>query len=85
MDARVFWGLDRLPRLSISLMHQQIPLHLDAGPHFLSGTWFVSISRDIFPEDHYEEGASPGMLLVDVVLRANLFPLQHRVQRRGPF
>ena len=23
------------------------------------------------------------MLLVDVVLRANLFPLQHRVQRRG--
>ncbi|RVW59102.1 hypothetical protein CK203_104563 [Vitis vinifera] len=24
-----------------------------------------------------------GMLLVDVVLRANLFPLQHRVQRRG--
>nr|CAN73713.1 hypothetical protein VITISV_028127 [Vitis vinifera] len=25
----------------------------------------------------------PGMLLVDVVLRANLFPLQHRVQRRG--
>ncbi|WKA03475.1 hypothetical protein VitviT2T_021582 [Vitis vinifera] len=26
---------------------------------------------------------SPGMLLVDVVLRANLFPLQHRVQRRG--
>ena len=24
----------------------------------------------------------PGMLLVDVVLRANLFPLQHRVQRR---
>ncbi|RVW87036.1 hypothetical protein CK203_048355 [Vitis vinifera] len=31
--------------------------------------------------DHYEEGASPGMLLVDVVLRANLFPLQHRVQR----
>ncbi|RVW12348.1 hypothetical protein CK203_104912 [Vitis vinifera] len=27
----------------------------------------------------------PGMLLVDVVLRANLFPLQHRVQRQGPF
>ncbi|RVW73499.1 hypothetical protein CK203_060037 [Vitis vinifera] len=25
----------------------------------------------------------PRMLLVDVVLRANLFPLQHRVQRRG--
>ena len=25
----------------------------------------------------------PGMLLIDVVLRANLFPLQHRVQRRG--
>ena len=25
----------------------------------------------------------PGMLLVDVVLRANLFPLQHKVQRRG--
>ncbi|RVW19640.1 hypothetical protein CK203_116650 [Vitis vinifera] len=25
----------------------------------------------------------PGMLLVDVVLRANLFPLQHRVQRQG--
>ena len=25
----------------------------------------------------------PGMLLVDVVLRAILFPLQHRVQRRG--
>nr|CAN73793.1 hypothetical protein VITISV_022828 [Vitis vinifera] len=25
----------------------------------------------------------PGMLLVDVVLRANLFSLQHRVQRRG--
>ena len=24
-----------------------------------------------------------GMLLVDVVLRANLFPLQDRVQRRG--
>ncbi|RVW12154.1 hypothetical protein CK203_098545 [Vitis vinifera] len=25
----------------------------------------------------------PGMLLVDVVLRTNLFPLQHTVQRRG--
>ncbi|KAL6324693.1 hypothetical protein AAG906_015276 [Vitis piasezkii] len=25
----------------------------------------------------------PGMLLVDVVLRSNLFPLQHSVQRRG--
>ena len=25
----------------------------------------------------------PGMLLVDVVLRTNLFPLHHRVQRRG--
>ena len=25
----------------------------------------------------------PGMLLIDVVLRANLFPLQHRVQRLG--
>ena len=25
----------------------------------------------------------PGMLLVDVVLRTNLFPLQHRVQRQG--
>ncbi|RVW30317.1 hypothetical protein CK203_053970 [Vitis vinifera] len=25
----------------------------------------------------------PGMLLVDVVLRANLFPLQHKVQRYG--
>ena len=27
----------------------------------------------------------PEMLLVDVVLRANLFPLQHRVQRQQPF
>ena len=25
----------------------------------------------------------PGMLLFDVVLRTNLFPLQHRVKRRG--
>ena len=25
----------------------------------------------------------PGMLLVDVVLRFNIFPLQHMVQRRG--
>ena len=25
----------------------------------------------------------PGMLLVDVVLRSNFFPLQHSVQRRG--
>ncbi|RVW32414.1 hypothetical protein CK203_109268 [Vitis vinifera] len=52
-------GLDRLPRLSISLMHQLIPLHLDAGPHFLSGTWFVAYLEDIFPEDHFQEGASP--------------------------
>ncbi|RVW27248.1 hypothetical protein CK203_107145 [Vitis vinifera] len=29
-------------------------------------------------EDHFQEGASPGMLLVDVVLRTNLFPLQHK-------
>ncbi|RVW62630.1 hypothetical protein CK203_063469 [Vitis vinifera] len=29
-----FGGLDRLPRLSISLMRQQIPLHLDVGPTF---------------------------------------------------
>ncbi|RVW48731.1 hypothetical protein CK203_076124 [Vitis vinifera] len=34
-------------------------------------------------EDHFEERASPEMLLVDVVLRANLFPLQHKVQRLG--
>ncbi|RVW41469.1 hypothetical protein CK203_094052 [Vitis vinifera] len=26
----------------------------------------------------------PGMLLIDVVLRCNLYPLQHSVQRRGP-
>ncbi|RVW66453.1 hypothetical protein CK203_065187 [Vitis vinifera] len=25
-----------------------------------------------------------GMLLVDVLLRSNIFPLQHSVQRRGP-
>ena len=46
---RVFWEPDRLPRLSISLMHQQIPLHLDAGPHFVSRTWFVSYLEGHLP------------------------------------
>ncbi|KAL6312402.1 hypothetical protein AAG906_020020 [Vitis piasezkii] len=53
-------GLDRLPRLSISLMHQLIPLHLDVGPHFLSGTWFVAYLKGHLPEDHFQEGASRG-------------------------
>ncbi|RVW20137.1 hypothetical protein CK203_114227 [Vitis vinifera] len=38
----------------------------------------TSAQRTIFRRE-----LPPGMLLVDVVLRANLFPLQHRVQRRG--
>ena len=45
------------------------------GPHFIQGTSIDSILlRKELP---------PGMLLVDVVLRSNLFLLQHSVQRRG--
>ncbi|RVW70358.1 hypothetical protein CK203_060535 [Vitis vinifera] len=83
MDARVFWGLDRLPRLSISLMHQLIPLHLDWAP--LSEWDMVrSLSRGTSSQRTiFRRELPPGMLLVDVVLRTNLFPLQHTVQRRG--
>ncbi|RVW58413.1 hypothetical protein CK203_114370 [Vitis vinifera] len=34
---------------------QQIPLHLDVGPHFLSGTWFVS-----YLEGHLPRGSLRG-------------------------
>ena len=56
---RVFWGLDRLPRLSISLMHQLIPLHLDAGPHFLIGTWFISYLEGHLPRGPFSGGSFP--------------------------
>ncbi|RVW52137.1 hypothetical protein CK203_077787 [Vitis vinifera] len=32
---------------------------------------------------HPEEGASPSMFFIDALLRHNIFPLQHWVQRRG--
>ncbi|RVW65009.1 hypothetical protein CK203_062555 [Vitis vinifera] len=89
MDARVFWGLDRLPRLSISLMHQ-LSHAFRRWAHFLSGTWFVSYLEDIFPEDHFQEGASPGMLLVDVgyyfgphhLIMAALLHFEEKVHKR---
>ncbi|RVW25899.1 hypothetical protein CK203_117487 [Vitis vinifera] len=72
-------GARQIARLSISLMHQQIPLHLDAGP--LSEWDMVRIlSRGTSSQRIIMRKELPlGMLLVDVVLRANLFPLQHRV------
>ncbi|RVW90418.1 hypothetical protein CK203_045784 [Vitis vinifera] len=42
-------GARQIADASISLLHQQIPLHLDAGPHFLSGTWFVSYLEGHLP------------------------------------
>ncbi|RVW32096.1 hypothetical protein CK203_102419 [Vitis vinifera] len=74
---------DRLSRLSISLMHQHIQLHLDPGP--LSEWDMVRILSRGTSSDRIimRKEFPPGMLLVNVVLRANLFPLQHKVQRRG--
>ncbi|RVW27102.1 hypothetical protein CK203_098968 [Vitis vinifera] len=43
------------------------------------------LSRGTSSQRTILEGASPRMLLVDVVLRANLFPLQHKCRGEGPF
>ncbi|RVW83880.1 hypothetical protein CK203_042120 [Vitis vinifera] len=45
------------------------------GPYLVQGTSTASVlTRRELPS---------GMLLIDVLLRANIFPLQHKVQRRG--
>ncbi|KAL6330425.1 hypothetical protein AAG906_040355 [Vitis piasezkii] len=84
IDGRqVFWGLVRLQAFHIpyapadpTLFRRWVPLsEWDMVRSLSRGT---SSQRTIFRRE-----LPPGMLLVDVVLRTNLFPLQHTVQRRG--
>ncbi|KAL6344348.1 hypothetical protein AAG906_037930 [Vitis piasezkii] len=71
MDVLVSSRRDILQRLYRFLMSQMIHLLSDNGP--LGTSTNSVLLRNELP---------PGMLLVDVVLRSNLFPLQHSVQRR---
>ncbi|RVW91130.1 hypothetical protein CK203_039889 [Vitis vinifera] len=47
-------------------------------------TWSHSIERTFGDSFLLRKELPSGMLLVDVLLRSNIFPLQHLLQRRGP-
>ncbi|RVW98974.1 hypothetical protein CK203_033863 [Vitis vinifera] len=52
-----------------------------SGPQYLRGTWSAFYPGDLYRFDPSTKELPPGMLLVDVVLRSNLFP--YSIQYRG--
>ncbi|RVW72744.1 hypothetical protein CK203_057319 [Vitis vinifera] len=83
MDVTVSSRPDRLQRLYIFRSSQRILLFSANGHQYLRGTLSIFLSRGTFTDSIIlRKELLLGMLLVDVVLHSNLFPLQHSVQRR---
>ena len=83
MDARVFQRLGAQQRLFIFHMSQWTQQTSESGPVYLNGTWFVPYLEGLHQIHIIRKELPFGMLLVDVLLRSNIFPLQHLVQRQG--
>ena len=71
-------------RLSIFHISQRIQHISGSSPLYLNQTWSASYLGGTSGDSFLLRKELPSeMLLVDVLLRSNIFPLQHLVQRRG--